>query len=345
MTYRRTLGQRVGVVAVALGFAIGATSAPTMAKPAKDAAVKCIEYGVPPKSPKGTIPRDDLHKVNKDPLARAIARSAASRTRAAAAADIQIPVRFLEIVKSTGNGGGNLSDARVAAQIDALNVGYAGTGFEFYLAENEEKVQPQWFNLIPANGAEPRLFRGSGKEVKMKKFWADNDPETLEVYSASLGQFLLGWAYFPSDFTDSTTSNYGPLHRYLDGVVIDYRTVPVVEGDSEGDQSVYPPGTYNEGDTLTHEVGHWLELYHTFQGGCSDSPSYNGGDQVADTPAEASPNFLCPEPGDEPRDTCPNDPGDDPVQNFMDYSFDSCLTEFTAGQAARMRVAWDTYRS
>ncbi len=206
-------------------------------------------------------------------------------------------------------------------------------------------MQPEWFNLIPANGAEPRLFRGSGKEVKLKQSWADNDPKTLEVYSASLGQSLLGWAYFPSDFTDSTTSNYGPLHRYLDGVVIDYRSVPVVEGDTEGDQSVYPPGTYDEGDTLTHEVGHWLELYHTFQGGCSSNPGYNGGDMIADTPAEASPNFLCPEQGDPARDTCPADPGADPVTNFMDYSFDVCLDEFTAGQAARMQLAWNTYRS
>jgi hypothetical protein len=118
-----------------------------------------------------------------------------------------------------------------------------------------------------------------------------------------------------------------------------------VEGDDEGDQRVYPEGTYEQGDTLTHEVGHWLELYHTFQGGCPTNPSHNGGDQVADTPAEASPNFLCPEPGDAPRDTCPADPGADPVQNFMDYSFDSCLTEFTTGQAARMQFAWNSYRT
>ncbi len=175
----------------------------------------------------------------------------------------------------------------------------------------------------------------------MKKHFADDDPTTLDVYSASLGQFLLGWAWFPSDFTEFSTSQYGALPSYFDGVVIDFRTVPNPEGNTEGDTRVYPDGTYEQGDTLTHEVGHWLELYHTFQGGCDDSD--DGGDHISDTPEEASPNFLCPEPGDEPRDTCPAD-GLDPVNNFMDYSFDECLTEFTPEQAARMQFAWETYR-
>ena len=179
----------------------------------------------------------------------------------------------------------------------------------------------------------------------MKKRLHSGDPGVLDVYTASLGQSLLGWAYFPSDFTDATSSDYGPLQRYFDGVVVDFRSLPTVAGDTDGDQRVFPPGTYDEGDTLTHEVGHWLELYHTFQGGCPDSPAYNDGDQVDDTPAEASPNFLCPEPGEDPRDSCPDDPGADPVHNFMDYSFDACLTEFTPGQVERMQTAWSLFRS
>jgi hypothetical protein len=317
--------------------------------------VDCIEYGAIPKAPNGAIPRDDSHVVKKDPLKIAAAKAAraAGGKQAAAAViptvpdpnfQVTVPVRFHEILKTRGNGGGDLSDARIDAQIDALNQGYAGTGFTFELAENTETVETEWWNLIGANGDAQRLVRGGGKEVNMKQRLADDDPATLEVYSASLGQFLLGFAYFPSDFTDATTLDQ-PLPRFFDGVVIDFRSVPQPEGNTEGDTRVFPDGTYEEGDTLTHEVGHWLELYHTFQGGCPDNPDYNGGDQISDTPAEASPNFLCPEPGDEPRDTCPDDPGPDPINNFMDYSFDSCMTEFTPGQAARMQFAWETFRS
>jgi hypothetical protein len=71
-----------------------------------------------------------------------------------------------------------------------------------------------------------------------------------------------------------------------------------------------------------------------FQNGCA-----NGGDQVADTPDEATAAFDCP----VDRDTCAT-PGLDPVTNFMDYTDDPCQFEFTAGQAARMSSAWSVYR-
>lgn len=205
------------------------------------------------------------------------------------------------------------TERMIAAQMDVLNAAFAGstaddaadTAFRFDLVDTTWTVNPTWAQVTPG-----------AVEKEMKAALHQGDSETLNVYSADIGGGLLGWAYFPKGYNNG--------RDYIDGVVILDESMP--------GGTVAP---YNEGDTLTHEVGHWMMLEHTFAGGCSAS-----GDGVADTPREAYPQFYC----DETADSC-DAPGLDPVHNFMDYTEDFCMDHFTPGQAARMSDAWQAFRA
>ena len=286
---------------------------------------KCINYDGIVDAPKGKIPRDDLHSLRVDPVDRWVANHPAAARAAAVDGIVTIPVAFHVLRKDTTIAGGNAPRAWIEAQIDVLNDSFSGatggaeTGFRFELASVDRTTKASWFKLFYAQGGTPRLFRGSHKEIQVKQALHEGGPETLNVYTGALGKFLLGWAYFPSSFVGD-----GALPRFFDGVVIDYRTMP---------GATYGP--YDEGDTLTHEVGHWIQLFHTFQNGCT-AP----GDFIADTPFEASPAFGCP----VARDTCAK-PGLDPTSNFMDYTDDACMFEFSEDQADRMQLAWQIYRA
>ncbi len=201
----------------------------------------------------------------------------------------------------------------IADQVTVLNDSFSGataadasdSPFRFALTDTTYTVNPAWAHVAP------------GKvERDMKRALHVGDSETLNVYVADIGGGLLGWAYFPKDYNNG--------RDFIDGVVILDESMP--------GGTVEP---YNQGDTLTHEVGHWMMLEHTFAGGCSAS-----GDGVADTPREAYPQFYC---DPENPDTC-RAPGLDPVHNFMDYTEDFCMDHFTAGQAERMNDAWIAFR-
>ncbi|BCJ59340.1 zinc metalloprotease [Micromonospora endophytica] len=227
----------------------------------------------------------------------------------AAAASVTIPVVVHVIQRDSTRAGGNIPDSMINSQISVLNQAFSGatggasTAFAFQLQSINRVTNSAWYPIR----------QGTTAERQMKTQLRQGTKATLNIYLGALSNDLLGWATFPQ-----TTLNV------MDGVVVLSESLP-------GGTAT----NYNQGDTGTHEVGHWLNLYHTFQGGCSGQ-----GDQVADTPAEASFASGCP----TGRDTCPA-PGLDPITNFMDYSYDSCMYQFTPGQATRMINAWNTYRA
>ena len=118
-----------------------------------------------------------------------------------------------------------------------------------------------------------------------------------------------------------------PAKPKMDGVVLLYSSLP--------------GGTaapYNLGDTATHEVGHWMGLYHTFQGGCDAATATTSPTR---RPRAAPPTAARRRTATPARST----PGVDPIHNFMDYTDDSCMYEFSAGQDTRMDSLWTTYRA
>jgi hypothetical protein len=221
-----------------------------------------------------------------------------------AVGSVNIPVYWHVIRSGTTLAGGDIPDSQIASSISVLNAAYANTPFTFTLVSTDRTTNSNWFGLRS----------GSKQEKDMKAALRKGGANALNVYSANPGGGLLGWATFPSSYARSPS---------MDGVVILYSSVP--------------GGTaapYNQGDTLTHEAGHWVGLYHTFQGGCT-AP----GDYVDDTPAEASAAFGCP----TNRDTCAA-AGLDPIKNFMDYTDDACMDRFSPGQIERMDALTIQYR-
>jgi hypothetical protein len=209
---------------------------------------------------------------------------------------------------------GNVTQKDIDTQITIMNLAAAGfyggvkTGFSFRLAGVTRTDNAAWFNAGP----------GSPAEREMKKALTRGAPQALNYYSTTAGPYL-GWAYLPG---------LNPSQLYLDGIVVDWESMYKT--------STTYAGRFDLGFTAVHEWGHWVNLEHTFYRGCSA-----GGDYVDDTPAMKIPTSRCP----VGKDTCTNDPGLDPIHNFMDYSDDPCYSEFTAGQAARAQDSYLFFRA
>lgn len=282
-----------------------------------------------PQGRKGGGGGTDLERPPADPASRRAQRCAVHDPSAAQqeaiekeanrfgdrheASFVTIPVYWHVI--TTSRGGGNVSGL-VDAQMTVLNEAFSGSGFIFQLAGKQVVANDVWFFAEA----------GSSDEQQMKAALRRGGPDTLNIYTTN-GDVYLGWATFPFSY------KFAPSY---DGVVLWWAAMP-----GTGLAAPFPDEpdgvlTYDQGDTGTHEVGHWLGLYHTFSGGCS-----HPGDWIKDTPAEAEPQFLC-----VPRDSCtgPVFPGDDAITNFMNYVDDVCMDRFTPEQSKRMGKHWHAFR-
>ncbi len=215
----------------------------------------------------------------------------------------------------TNNAGtqGAVTDAQVTSMMTFLNNSFANafggaagtnTNYNFVRAITTRTANTTWFNMTPDSVA----------EYDAKTALRVGNRAILNVYLANStsGGTPTGWGAFPWDVT---------RRPQIDGVVIP--TISV---------------TSTPIDTLVaHEVGHWMGLLHTFEGGCT------GGDDVGDTEPEfpRATNFAC---GVVTPDTCGAAGGaPDPINNYMDYS--TCRTQFTLFQTSRADTLFQMYRS
>ena len=228
---------------------------------------------------------------------------------------VTVPVYWHVI--TTTKGEGDVS-ALIPDQMQVLRDAYAGSKFAFDVKSTQVVANNAWFFAAA----------GSADEVAMKNALRKGGPDSLNIYTTN-GDVYLGWATLPFYY------KFGPGY---DGVVLWWAALP--NTGLAGAHPDEPDGvlTYDQGDTGTHEVGHWLGLEHTFGpgNGCTTP-----GDFIKDTPVEAEPQFFCVQ-----RDSCVGSPfpGDDPITNFMDYVDDVCMDNFTSEQTKRMRKHWHAFR-
>jgi hypothetical protein len=297
--------RRVMALLASVMIALLVPMASTSAAPSRGAhKVDCAaQPAAPARAPGSAYVHDVTSDADLEP-ATVQARSRAAST--ARIGDVAIPVYFHVINNGSGIANGNVPDSQIAAQISVLNAAYAGST-SFTLAGTDRTTNATWYTAGP----------GSAAESQMKSALRMGTADDLNLYTSNPGGGLLGWATFPWSYAGAPSQ---------DGVVVLFSSLP-------GGTAV----PYDLGDTATHEIGHWLGLYHTFQGGCRKT-----GDMVDDTPAERSPAYGCP----TGRDSCKGKSGAglDPINNFMDYTDDACMFEFTAGQRARMGAQWSAYR-
>ena len=293
----------------AVALTVSPVASSVAAAPAPDSATECF---VPSESSSAKGGRHlDHEEMSPAEIARVEARTQAllaekQGSRPAGGAGTQAAnVPVYVHVMAAANGAGNVTDTQISQQIAVLNKTFGGQ--ESSAASNTGFT----FTLAGVD----RFFNN--------RWHLDQQSSTYRAQTRQGGFNALNIWLVDFDYLGIATFPWSGNSK-IDGIRVHYDSLP---GGSIAN--------YNLGETATHEAGHWFGLYHTFQGGCTST-----NDEVADTPAQSSPTNGCP----TGRDSC-NLPGLDPIHNYMDYSYDTCYYEFSAGQSTRMDQMWAAYRA
>ncbi|KJZ74772.1 hypothetical protein HIM_05889 [Hirsutella minnesotensis 3608] len=226
---------------------------------------------------------------------------------------------YMHIIAASETSPENLNDATIKKQMDVLNDNFKSTAFSFTLRGTDRTFDKKLADLMLAKELE--TVNVPPEILDMKKKLRKGGFSAINIYVTKLDS-VGGAATLPNYLSDISKNGY-----ILDGINMNAKAFP-------GGDYKAGPSLMNEGKALTHEVGHWFGLVHTFQGGCGGE-----GDTIDDTPPQEKPSEGCP----VGKRSCGNKV-EDAVHNFMDYSSDSCRTEFSPGQIARLFQLWDRYR-
>jgi hypothetical protein len=244
-------------------------------------------------------------KHDKKELRRMLREQSSSRLLQVPGAPVNLKVKFQVVTDNAGTG--DVSNSALVNQMAVLNATFASSMFTFTMDPATDIVRRR--NTTYYTGCYTQ-------RDAMRQLWAIDVTRYINVYICSPGGGILGSSTFPNSPSGQNNTRHG--------IIVNRNTLP---GGSFA--------AYNQGKTLTHELGHYLGLLHTFQGGCGAT-----GDRVDDTPSQNTSTYGCP----AGKDTCAGLPGLDPITNYMDYSDDPCMTEFSPGQAQRMHSETSLYR-
>ncbi|MFZ4544844.1 MAG: M43 family zinc metalloprotease, partial [Saprospiraceae bacterium] len=240
---------------------------------------------------------------------------------------VTIPVVF-HIVWRSANPVENITDAQVLSQVNALNKDFrklntdaTSTPALFSAVAADCEIQFCLAQRSPGGTATNGIvhYQSSrstewGTNDAVKTAFAPWDPSKyLNIWICHIGSGILGYAQFPGG--SSAT----------DGVVVDYRYIGTTGTAT---------APFHLGRTLTHEVGHWLNLRHIW------GDANCGSDFVNDTPPHTSSNGGCPA---FPKiNNCGGISNTEMTMNFMDYTDDACMYMFSSGQKTRMKALFST---